>query len=162
MKKGIAIYAGTFDPITLGHVSVVRRGLSVFDKIIVAVAEDTPKDTLFSLEERMQTVREVFKNNKSVTVESFSGLLVKYAKRKGATTILRGLRSISDFDMEFQMALANRKLSPNIETVFIMSEENVSYFSSSIVKEIAKLGGCLTGLVPNPVIKMFKKKLKTV
>jgi len=156
----VAVYPGTFDPITLGHVSVVRRGLIVFDKIIVAVAKDTHKNTFFSFEERYEMICEVFKDEKNVEVMKFDGLLVDFVRRVGAKVILRGLRTVSDFEYEFQMALTNRRLSSDIETVFIMAEEHVSYFSSSLVREIAKLGGDISSLVPEPVVKWFEKKLK--
>jgi Phosphopantetheine adenylyltransferase (EC 2.7.7.3) len=154
----IAVYPGTFDPITLGHVSVVRRGLLVFDKIIVAVAKDTHKSTFFSFDERFQILREVFQDEPRVEVRKFEGLLIDFVKEVGANAILRGLRTVSDFEYEFQMALTNRKLDNSIETVFIMAEDHVSYFSSSLVKEIARLEGDISHLVPPAVIKWFEKK----
>lgn len=162
MKEGkIAIYPGTFDPITLGHVSVVRRALIVFDKIIVAVAKDTQKSTFFDYDERYEILKEVFAENPRVEVMRFEGLLVDFAKKIGVNVILRGLRTVADFEYEFQMALTNRKIDSSIETVFIMAEDQVSYFSSSMVREIAKLGGDISSLVPPPVIKWFKKKIGT-
>jgi pantetheine-phosphate adenylyltransferase len=157
-RPKIAVYPGTFDPITLGHVSVVKRGLLVFDKIIVAVARDTHKNTFFSFDERFQILCEVFQYEPRIEVRKFEGLLVDFVKEVGANVILRGLRTVSDFEYEFQMALTNRKLDNSIETVFIMAEDHVSYFSSSIVKEIARLGGDISHLVPPPVIKWFEKK----
>ena len=159
-KEKVAVYPGTFDPITSGHVSVVKRGLLIFDKIIVAVAKDTPKDTFFTLDERVQMIKEVFEGSKRVEVMPFEGLLVKFVEKVGAVAILRGLRTVSDFEYEFQLCLANRRLNRKIETVFIMAEEHVSYFSSSLVKEVALLGGDISHLVPKPVIKWFEKKLK--
>jgi len=150
------VYPGTFDPITLGHVSVVKRGLLVFDKIIVAVARDTHKNTFFSFDERFQILCEVFQDEPRIEVRKFEGLLVDFVKE--VDVILRGLRTVSDFEYEFQMALTNRKLDNSIETVFIMAEDHVSYFSSSLVKEIARLGGDISHLVPSPVIKWFEKK----
>lgn len=158
MKK--AIYPGTFDPITLGHVSVVKRALIVFDKIIVAVAKDSHKNTFFTYDERYEILKEVFSEIPSVEVMKFEGLLVDFAKKIGVNVIIRGLRTVSDFEYEFQMALTNRKLDNSIETVFIMAEDHVSYFSSSLVREIAKLGGDISSLVPPQVVKWFEKKLK--
>ncbi len=157
-EEKIAVYPGTFDPITLGHVSVVRRGLLVFDKIIVAVAKDTHKSTFFSFDERFQILCEVFQNDPRVEVKKFEGLLIDFVKEVGTNVILRGLRTVSDFEYEFQMALTNRKLDSSIETVFIMAEDHVSYFSSSLVKEIARLGGDISHLVPPAVIKWFERK----
>lgn len=153
-----AIYPGTFDPITFGHISVVRRALVIFDEVIIAVAKDIPKEPFFSIDERVEMIEDIFSDEPRVSVEAFSGLLVDYVRKKGVRAILRGLRSVSDFEYEFQMALANRKLASDIETVFIMAEEHVSYFSSSLVKEVATLGGCLDGLVPEPVIRKFSGK----
>lgn len=153
-----AIYPGTFDPITLGHVSVVKRSLLVFDKIIVAVARDSHKNTFFTFDERYEMLKEVFEEDANVEVMKFEGLLVDFAKSMGINIILRGLRTVSDFEYEFQMALTNRKLNSSIETVFIMAEDHVSYFSSSLVREIAKLGGDISSLVPPQVVKWFKKK----
>ncbi len=159
IEEKVAVYPGTFDPITLGHVSVVRRGLSVFDRIIVAVAKDTHKENFFSFEERYSMLKEVFAGESRVEVMKFEGLLVDFVRSIGAKIILRGLRTVSDFEYEFQMALTNRKLDSSIETVFIMAEEHVSYFSSSLVREIAKLGGDITQLVPEPVVRWFEKKI---
>lgn len=161
MKKDekIAIYPGTFDPITLGHMSVVRRALIVFDKLIVAVARDSQKKTFFTYEERYEILKEVFSDVPRVEVAKFEGLLVDFAKKIGVNVIVRGLRTVSDFEYEFQLALANRKLDSSIETVFIMAEDHLSYFSSSLVKEIARLGGDISTLVPLPVLKWMKRKL---
>lgn len=144
----LAVYPGTFDPMTNGHVSLVKRGLAIFDEIVVAVAKDTLKKPLFSLGERVDMGREVFKDNSRVTVESFSGLLVDYAEEKGASAIMRGLRAVSDFEMEFQLALMNRKLKRSIQTVFLMTDYKWLYISSTIIKEAACLGGEINGLVP--------------
>ncbi len=154
----IAVYPGTFDPITNGHVSIVRRALDIFDKIIFAIAKDTPKKTLFTLEERVEMAKEVFANKPQVIVEAFSGLLVEYVKRKGAKVILRGLRAVSDFEYEFQMALMNRRLDRDIHTLFMMTDYKWLYTSSSIVKQTAEVGGDVQGLVPEPVWKRLKEK----
>ncbi len=156
-----AIYPGTFDPITLGHVSVVRRALIIFDKIVVAVAKETAKNTFFTLEERYNMVRETFSDEPKIEVVKFDGLLVNFAKSRGINIILRGLRTVSDFEYEFQMALTNRRLDKSIETVFIMAEDDVSYFSSSLVREIARLGGDISSLVPPNVVRWFNTKIKT-
>ncbi|GAB1409041.1 pantetheine-phosphate adenylyltransferase [Desulfovibrionales bacterium] len=144
----IAVYPGTFDPFTNGHLSIVRRGLEVFDRVIVAAARDSGKNPLFSLEERVEMIREVFRGQTRVTVEGFSGLLVEYVPTTGANTILRGLRAVSDFEYEFQMALMNRKLKPSLHTVFMMTDYRWLYISSTIIKDVARLGGSIEGLVP--------------
>lgn len=159
MKKNLAVYPGTFDPPTFGHVNIIERGLKVFDEIVIAVAGDTMKDALFTPEERVEMLKEIFKDKKNVRVESFVGLLVNYAMGIKARVILRGLRTVADFEYELQMALANKKLYPEIETVFMMTEEYLSYFSSSLIKEIGKLGGRLTGMVPDLVEKRLQEKL---
>jgi pantetheine-phosphate adenylyltransferase len=148
-----AVYPGTFDPMTNGHVSLVKRGLTIFGRIIVAVAEDTPKKPMFSLEERVAMGRKVFEHKKNVSVEPFSGLLVNYAAKVGASAIMRGLRAVSDFEMEFQLALMNRRLNRRIQTVFMMTDYKWLYISSTIIKEAAGLGGDITGLVPEPVVQ---------
>ncbi|KUJ96780.1 MAG: pantetheine-phosphate adenylyltransferase [Desulfonauticus sp.] len=157
MEK-IAIYPGTFDPLTNGHVSLVKRGLKIFDQIIVAVALHSPKKTLFSLEERIALAQEVFASCPRVKVEGFSGLLVDYVRKRKAVAILRGLRAVSDFEYEFQMALMNRKLSREIQTVFLMTDYKWLYISSTIIKEVASLGGDVHGLVPEVVEKALYKK----
>ena len=138
MKK-IGVYPGTFDPITYGHIDVVERSLKIVDEVIIAVSGYPRKSFLFSVEERVQLIKEVFKDNKSVKVESFDGLLVDYLKGKKINIVIRGLRAISDFDYEFQMVLINRKLNKDLETIFLMPREEYFYISSSIIKEIAKL-----------------------
>lgn len=154
VKKGpvTAIYPGTFDPLTMGHVSLVQRGLDVFDKIVVAVAVNTPKKPLFTIEERVVMAAQVFANNPQVEVEAFEGLLVDYAVRREARAILRGLRAVSDFEFEFQLALMNRKLKREIQTVFLMTDYKWLYISSTIIKEAASLGGNIKGLVPEIVV----------
>ncbi len=156
MKK--AIYAGTFDPITYGHIDVVNRATRIFDKVVIAISAN-PKKSLFSLEERISLVKKIFKGNKKVEVMGFSSLLVEFAQKVSATTIIRGIRAISDFDYEFQMALMNRKLAPQIETLFLMPSEKYIFISSSLVKEIAQLGGNISHLVPPIVAQALKRKL---
>ncbi|MDK2956409.1 MAG: pantetheine-phosphate adenylyltransferase [Desulfovibrionales bacterium] len=148
----IAVYPGTFDPLTNGHVSLVRRGLKIFDKVIVAIAASTTKNPMFSIPERIDMAKEVFQDAPDVTVESFDGLLVDYVHRHGVAVILRGLRAISDFEYEFQMALMNRRLKREIETVFLMTEYKWMYLSSTIIKEAAKNGGDINGLAPDCVL----------
>ncbi len=146
-----AVYPGTFDPLTNGHVSLLRRGLQVFDGVILAVAKDTSKTPLFTLDERIGMAREVFAQDGRVKVEGFSGLLVDYVSRRGAHVILRGLRAVSDFEYEFQMALMNRRLDHSLQTLFLMTDFKWLYISSTIVKEAAKHGGNVHGLVPDLV-----------
>ncbi|MEO0129192.1 MAG: pantetheine-phosphate adenylyltransferase [candidate division WOR-3 bacterium] len=155
MKK--AVYAGTFDPITYGHIDVINRATKIFDKIIIGVSA-RPKKTLFTLDERIKMIKEVFKNNNRVVVRGFSSLLVEFVESVSAKTIIRGIRAVSDFDYEFQLALMNRKLKPQIETLFLMPSENYIFVSSSLVKEIASLGGDVSRLVPSVVIKNLRKK----
>lgn len=153
---GLAVYPGTFDPLTNGHRSLVRRGLEVFRRIVVAVARDTPKTTLFSLEERVELAKAVFANEPRVEVEPFSGLLVDYVASRGAATVLRGLRAVSDFEHEFQMALVNRRLNRDIQTVFLMTDYKWFYVSSTVVKEIARHHGNVCSLVPTPVAEALQ------
>ncbi len=154
----LAIYPGTFDPLTFGHVSLIKRGLDIFDKIIVAVAKHSTKNPLFSLEERTEMAQEYFKDQPRVTVEPFYGLLVNYVEEKGAKAILRGLRAVSDFEYEFQMALMNRKLSKQIQTVFLMTDYRWLYISSTIIKEAARHGGDVRGLVPDTVFFRMQER----
>jgi pantetheine-phosphate adenylyltransferase len=156
----IAIYPGSFDPITNGHVDVVARAASLFDEVIVAAAMNDVKQGLFSMEERVELMRAVTGQFQNVQVTAFTGLLVEFARRKGAVAVVRGLRAISDFEFEFQMALMNRKLEPTIETVFLTPREEYTYLSSRIVKEIARLGGPVDAFVPEPVVKALQKKLR--
>ncbi|MBW2544522.1 MAG: pantetheine-phosphate adenylyltransferase [Deltaproteobacteria bacterium] len=155
-----AVYPGSFDPITNGHMDIIDRGLGVFNKIIVLVGYNPNKlTTLFSVEERVSMIREVVGDNPRIEVDSFSGLLVDYVKKSEASCILRGLRAMSDFEYEFQLALINRRLKRNIETVFLMTGSRWFYCNSSIVKEAAGLGGSVKGLVPDLVLKRLKEKL---
>ena len=152
----IALYPGTFDPITNGHLSLIERGLSVFDEIIVAVAKDTPKSPLFSLEERVALVEEALQGEPRVHVEQYSGLTVEYAKNRGVCALLRGLRAVSDFEYEFQLALMNRKLDTELQTVFLMTDYRWLYISSTIIKSCASQGGSVEGLVPENVQKRLE------
>ncbi len=154
----IAVYPGSFDPITNGHVDLIERALCIFDKLIVAVAEQRSKSPLFTMEERVEMVRETTEKYDGVIVDQICGLTVDYVKAQGASVIVRGLRAISDFEFELQMALMNRKLSSEIETVFLMPSIQYSYIRSSLVKEVASLGGCLEGLVPDLVIQRLREK----
>lgn len=159
-QKNVAIYPGSFDPITNGHVDLVKRTLRVFDQVIVAITTHSGKDaSLFSLEERLLMVEEVFKGeNGRVQADSFEGLLVDYAEKKRATVIIRGLRAVSDFEYEFQMAMMNHRLKPKLETFFMMTGESEFYISSRLVKEVVGLGGDVSGLVPGNVLKKLKDK----
>jgi pantetheine-phosphate adenylyltransferase len=156
----IAIYPGSFDPITNGHVDLVKRTLRVFDRIIVAIATNPDKDhCLFTVEERLKMITEVFTDLQGrVQADSFHGLLVDYAERKHSTVIIRGLRAVSDFEYEFQMAMMNHRLKPQLETLFMMTGESEFYTSSRLVKEVVSLGGNVSGLVPDNVLKMLKQK----
>ncbi len=153
-----AVYPGTFDPLTNGHASLIRRGCEIFDRVIVAVALDTPKSPLFTIEERVKMAEEVFGDNPKVVIEPFAGLLVDYVDRRGARVILRGLRAVSDFEYEFQLALMNRKLKRHIQTVFLMTDYQWLYISSTIIKAAGKLGGDIKGLVPDPVYARLREK----
>ncbi len=161
-SNNVAVYPGSFDPITNGHVDLVKRTLRIFDKVIVAIATNPDKDlSLFSVKERLQMIREVFKGlNGRVEADSFEGLLVDYAEETGAKVIIRGLRAVSDFEYEFQMAMMNRRLKPNLETLFMMTGESEFYISSRLVKEVANFGGNVSGLVPTNVLKKLKEKFK--
>lgn len=156
--KNMAIYPGSFDPITNGHLSILRRALTIFDSVTIAVASNPMKNTFFTLEERMELIRESTKNDKKVFVDSFHGLLVDYVKRKETNVILRGMRALSDFEYEFQMSLMNRKLRRNIQTIFMMTDYKWLYTSSTIIKEAASYGGTIKGLVPDIVCQKLKEK----
>ncbi len=155
----VAVYAGTFDPITFGHLDVIERASKVFDKIVVAVTTNPSKKPLFSLEERVRLVRECAKEKPFVEVDSFRGLLVDYLRKRKARIILRGMREISDFEREFQHASMNRKLCKEADTFFVMTSEKYYYISSSLVREIASLGGSVGCFVPEAVEKALRKKL---
>jgi pantetheine-phosphate adenylyltransferase len=154
----VGLYAGTFDPVTNGHMDILLRSLSIFERVVVAVAESTPKDTLFTLEERVALVAAAARDLKHVEVRPFSGLLVDFAREEGAAAIIRGLRAISDFEYEFQMALMNRRLNKEVETVFLMPSEEYTYLNSSIVREIAATGGDVSGFVPRVVAEALRER----
>jgi pantetheine-phosphate adenylyltransferase len=156
----IAIYPGSFDPLTNGHVDIIERGSRIFDQIIVAILGNVEKTPLFSETERTAIIQNVFEGRPNVKVETFSGLLVDYAQQKQASVIVRGLRAVSDFEYEFQMALMNRHLAPGIETVFMMPAEQYTYISSRLIKEVFTLGGEITGLVPPIVEEKLRAKQK--
>ncbi len=161
-NNDVAIYPGSFDPITNGHVDLVTRTLRVFDKVVVAIASNPDKDrSLFTVQERLQMIDEVFAGTDGrVSAVSFQGLLVDYAERQGATVVIRGLRAISDFEYEFQMAMMNHRLKPKLETFFMMTGESEFYTSSRLVKEVVSLGGNVAGLVPDNVLKKLQDKFK--
>jgi pantetheine-phosphate adenylyltransferase len=154
----VAVYPGTFDPITMGHLDIIQRALHLFDRVVVAVAENVAKKTLFPLEERLQMIRDCFPpDEKRVEVAAVKGLLVDYAYTKGAKAIVRGLRAVSDFDYEFQLALMNRRIEREVETVFLMTGFRWIYISSSIIKEAARHGGDVSGLVPDHVCEKLRQ-----
>ncbi|HEK9099289.1 pantetheine-phosphate adenylyltransferase [Bacillus pfraonensis] len=157
----IAISSGSFDPITLGHLDIIKRGAKVFDEVYVVVLNNSSKKPFFSVEERLELIREATKDIPNVKVDSHSGLLVEYAKMRNANAILRGLRAVSDFEYEMQITSMNRKLDENIETFFIMTNNQYSFLSSSIVKEVARYGGNVAGLVPPIVERALKEKFQT-
>jgi len=152
MSRKIAVYPGSFDPITFGHLDIISRGLKIFDEVVIAVAENPTKKALFTTEERVDLIREVLSGNGRAIVDTFGGLLIDYVLAKGATVIIRGLRAVSDFEYEFQIAQMNRAISQEVETLFMMTSIPFSYLSSSIVKEVSSLNGPIDGLVP-PIVK---------
>ncbi len=155
-----AIYPGSFDPLTNGHLDVIERAVKLFDHVIVAVAKNESKHPLFSLEERVDLVRRCLKHIPNAEVDSFDGLLVEYANQRHAQAIVRGLRAVSDFEFEFQLALMNRKLNEKVETIFMMPKDTYTFLSSRIIKEIARLGGDITAFVPTPIRAPLLEKLK--
>jgi len=155
----IAVYPGSFDPVTYGHLDIIRRSQELFDLIIVAVNDNPSRDILFTGHERVRMVKELIKDFSRVRVERFEGLLVDYAQEKSAGFVIRGLRALSDFEYEFQMNLMNRKLNPRIETIYLMTNQDYSYLSSSIIKEIVRLGGSTSGLIPESVREKLLKKM---
>lgn len=153
MPERIALYAGSFDPLTNGHLDILSRARRLADRVIVAILENEGKTPLFTVEERVEMIREIVGEDPATPVRSFTGLLVDFARATGATLLVRGLRAVSDYEYELQMALMNRRLDPQIETVFLMAKEEYSYVSSRLVKEVARLSGDLSGLVPETVRK---------
>ncbi len=160
--RSLAVFPGSFDPITNGHLDIVARSLSVFDELAIAILVNLEKQPLFTVEERVDIIRETYRGDPRVRVDTFSGLLVDYAERQGASVIVRGIRAISDFEFEFQMALMNRRLNPRIETVFMMPAESYSYVSSRLVKEVFQLGGRVRDLVPLVVERRLREKYGAV
>ena len=158
MSSKVVIYPGTFDPITNGHISIVSRALKIFDRLVIAILNNPQKLPLFSLEERIQMIREVLKDQRHLEVDSFNGLLVDYVIQKKTNVVIRGLRALSDFEYEFQMALMNRKLNREVQSIFLMTDYKWFYTSSTIIKEAASLGGDVSGLVPPIVSKKLKQK----
>jgi len=156
-----AIYPGSFDPLTNGHLDVIERAVKLFDHVIIAVAKNESKQPLFTLEERVEMVRTCVKHIPNTEVDTFDGLLVNYANQRKAQAIVRGLRAISDFEFEFQLALMNRKLNEKVETIFMMPKDTYTFLSSRIIKEIARLGGDITAFVPPQVRTVLLEKLKT-
>lgn len=154
----IAVYPGSFDPITNGHLDIIRRAAQMFDRVIVAVAINAEKTALFSVEERRRFIADAVKGMRNVSVAEFRGLLIQYARRKRATAVVRGLRAVSDFEFEFQLALMNRKLDPGIETIFLMTKDEYTFISSRLVKEIGELGGDVSGFVPRGVERAMRRK----
>ena len=156
----IAVYPGSFDPITNGHLDIITRGARTFDKLIVAVLVNVDKKGLFNIDERVELIKKVTKDIKNVEVMSFNGLLIDFIKEQKANVILKGLRALSDFEYEFQMALMNTKLDPDVETLFMMTSSDYYYVSSSAVKQVAKFGGCIEGLVPKEIISDVMERYK--
>jgi pantetheine-phosphate adenylyltransferase len=157
-RERLAVYPGSFDPLTNGHVDLIRRGARLFDRIVVAILVNEQKRPLFTTDERVAMAREVFRDDRAIEVDTFDGLLVEYVDRKGASAIVRGLRAVSDFEYEMQMAMMNRQLDPGVETVFLMPAVEYSYVSSRLVKEVAMLGGRLQDLVPAVVARQLERK----
>jgi pantetheine-phosphate adenylyltransferase len=160
MPKRTAVYPGSFDPLTNGHVAIIQRGLKVFDRLVVAVANNPAKNPLFTVAERKAMISEVVGDDARVEVDSFDGLMVDYARRKGVHTVLRGLRAVSDFEYEFQIANMNRHLLPDVETVFVMTGEDYFFVSARLVREVATFGGDVSAFVPANVLEALKRKLK--
>lgn len=156
----IGVYPGSFDPITNGHLDIIERGSKICEKLIVAVLDNQSKSAMFTVEERVGMIEETVKGMDNVEIDYFSGLLIDYAKEKNADAIIKGLRAVSDFEYEFQMALMNKKLSEEVETLFLMTSNKHSYLSSSIIKEVAYFGGCIEGLVPEVVKQRILNKLQ--
>ena len=159
--KRKAVYPGTFDPVTYGHIDLIKRALKIFDTVIIAVAHNAEKEPLFSVEERIAMLKKATRGMKGVVIEDFNGLAVNYVRNKGSRVMIRGLRMLSDFEYEFQMALTNRKFADNIETIFMMPHEDYSYISSKLIKEAASLGADVSNFLPKKTEMVLKKKLKS-
>jgi pantetheine-phosphate adenylyltransferase len=160
MPKRSAIYPGSFDPLTNGHLAIIQRGLNLFERLVVAVANNPAKTPLFSVEERFALIKEAVGNEPGLEIDSFDGLLVDFARRRRISTVLRGLRAVSDFEYEFQLANMNRRLMPDFESVFVMTEKDYFYVSARLVREVASLGGDVTGLVPPHVGEALRRKFR--
>ena len=158
--RKVAVYPGTFDPITNGHVDILRRSLALFDEVIVAIAVNPRKEPIFTVDERARFITESVAEDPRVTCDAFEGLLVEYCKRRGAQFVVRGLRALADFEYEFQFAHMNRRLVPEVDSVFFMTDERHHYVSSSLVKEVASLGGDISGLVPSAVQQALEQKFR--
>ncbi len=158
MRHDLAVYPGSFDPFTLGHFNIVGRAAQIFDRVIVSVAEDSDKNAMFSPEERFEMISKIFHGSKSIEVDRFQGLLVHYLREKNCRVLLRGIRTVSDFEFEYQMALANKTLNDEVETFFMMTEGRYSYLSSTVIKEIARLGGDIGTMVPQEVVQYVRSK----
>jgi len=158
----VAVYPGSFDPFHVGHVAIVERASQIFPRVIVGILENTSKDSFFSPEERLEIISEYYKENDAVEVRSFSGLLVNFLDESNASIIIRGMRAVSDFEYEFQMALMNRRLAPHVETVFLTPKEEYTYLSSRLVREVSALGGDVTGLVPESVKHRLEERFRKV
>ena len=157
MKTTIAVYPGSFDPITFGHLDILSRGLELFDKVIIAIANNIAKKALFSVEERKELIRLSINGNENILIDSFDGLLIDYVKKVNARTVIRGLRAMSDFEYEFQMASINRTLNPDMDTLFMMTSKDYFFISSRTIKEVAEFGGYVAGFVPEPVNRRLKE-----
>jgi pantetheine-phosphate adenylyltransferase len=158
----LAVYPGSFDPIHKGHLAIISRAIQIFPRVMVGILENTGKDALFSPAERVEMLREIYAGQPQIEVRSFTGLLVSFLRDVDANIILRGMRAVSDFEYEFQMALMNRRLNPDAETVFLTAEEEYTYLSSKLVKEVAALGGDVTGLVPEPVRLRLEERYRKI
>lgn len=159
--KDTALYPGTFDPVTLGHIDIIRRAVKLFDKLVVAVADNPEKESLFSVKERVELIEKSIGDIERATVTSFGDLTAKFARSIGAAAIIRGIRAVSDFEFEFQMALMNRKIEPDVEAVYLMPTDKFSYISSSLVKDIARRGGEVSCFVPPAVLEALKKRFSS-
>jgi len=159
MRRRVAVFPGSFDPLTKGHINVIERGVEIFDEVIVAVAVNLSKNGTFNLDERLEILRDIFTGREDISVDCFDGLLVDYVKKKGTNVILRGLRTVTDFEYELTMALANKSICPEVETVFLVSASTYGHISSSLIKEVVALGGSVSNMVPPAVEEKLRAKL---